>query len=129
MIQRVHEDTWFVIDHNPSDRVYRVARTKAPFADLGEVERAYGALHRQVADVPPGSRLLLDMREAPPRNDPEFEAAVKRARDRSFSRFGRVAVLVRTAVGKLQVHRMNQDLSASVAVFDDEDRAFDHLLG
>lgn len=128
MIRRVHEDTWFVIDHNPSDRVYRVARSKTPFTDVAEAERAYGAMDRALATVVPGSRLLLDVRDAPPRNDPEFEAAVTRVRDRAFVRFVKVAVLVRTAVGRLQVQRMNQGLPASVGTFDDEDRAFDHLL-
>ena len=128
MIQRVQEDTWFVVDHNPKDRVYRVMRTKVPFKDIAEVERVYGALHRLVATVTPDSRLLFDLREAPSRNDPEFEAAIKRVRDRAFARFAKVAVLVRSAAGKLQVQRMNRGQPAPVAVFDDEDRAFDHLL-
>lgn len=128
MIRRVHEDPWFVVDHNPADKVYRVARTSKPFADLAEAERAYGAFDLAISAVPPGSRLFLDLRDAPPRNDPEFEAAVKRVRDRAFARFAKVAVLVRTAVGKLQVQRMNKGLPPTVGTFDDEDRAFDHLL-
>lgn len=128
MIRRIHESPWFVVDHNPADRVYRVARSNKPFADLAEVERGYGGFELVLTTVPPGSRLLFDSRDAVPRNDAEFEAALIPIRDRAFARFAKVAILVKTAVGRLQVQRMNQGLPDTVAVFDDEDRAFDFLL-
>jgi hypothetical protein len=129
MIKNLHEDAFFRVEHAPDMDVYRVARTNQPFADIKECERAYGAVERALSSVPTGRKLLLDIREAPPRNDPEFEAIVKRVRDRLFGRFARVAVLVRTATGRLQVNRMNQGSPGAAVVFDNEDRAFDHLLG
>jgi hypothetical protein len=129
MIKNLHEDAFFRVEHAPDMDVHRVARTSRAFADIAECERAYGGVERALSSIPTGGKLLLDIRDAPPRNDPEFEAIVKRVRDRIFGRFLRVAVLVKTAAGRLQVQRMQQGLPGSVAIFDNEDRAFDHLLG
>lgn len=128
MIKNLHEDAFFRVEHAADMGVHRVARTSKPFADITECETAYGAVERALSSIPVGGKLLLDIRDAPPRNDPEFEAIVKRVRDRIFGRFSKVAVLVKTAAGKLQVLRMQQGQPGTVAVFDDEDRAFDHLL-
>lgn len=128
MIRRILDNAFFTVDDNPTDRVIRVARSNKPFVDLAEAERAFGALEVVLLATPPGCRLLLDSRDAPPRNDPEFEAIVERVRTRAFQRFLKVAVLVKSAVARLQIQRMNQGLPATVAVFDDEDRAFDFLL-
>lgn len=127
MIRLLHEDAWFRVEHNPSDAVFRVARSSAPFADVPAAERAYREVDAALSAVPRGARLLLDLRDAPPRNDEAFESMVERVRDRVFARFDRVAVLVRTAVGKLQVQRMNKGQSHAT-IFDDEDRAFEYLL-
>jgi hypothetical protein len=55
--------------------------------------------------LPPDLALLIDARDAPARNDAEFEETFARARRPILAQFGRVAVLVRSAVGKLQVTR------------------------
>lgn len=128
MIRRIHEDQFFIVDHNQSDRVYRVARTAVPFADPKDAERAFAAFDLALTTVPPGSRLLLDLRDAPFRNDDAFETVSERARERAYARFVKVAVLVRTATGMLQMQRRHQGLPKTVGAFDDEDRAFDFLL-
>lgn len=127
MIQVLHEDDFFRVEHNAPERIFRLARTAKALGDLAEVERAYATVDRVLSGVPTESMLFLDIREAPPRNDSAFEGVVKQVRDRIFARFKRVAILTKTAAGKLQVTRMNQGLPATVAAFDDEDQAFEHL--
>lgn len=128
MIETIHRDPFFRVEREPQQRLYRLARTSAHFPDLSVAERTFAALDAALAQVPPSSLLLLDLRDGPPRPEPAFEELVGRHRDAIFSRFSRVAVLVRTAAGKLQVQRMNRGASSHVLTFDDEDRAFGYLL-
>jgi hypothetical protein len=72
--------------------------------------------------------LLLDMRLAPPRNDPRFELAVKEYLPRMFAGFGRIAILVKSAVGELQVQRTSREVQTGVpVVFRDEGAAIAFL--
>ncbi|MGH1348058.1 MAG: hypothetical protein ACRBN8_41265 [Nannocystales bacterium] len=50
-------------------------------------------------------RLLIDLRASMGRNDPDFEDRLVERRRELFRRFGRTAVLVRSAVGRMQVQR------------------------
>ena len=55
--------------------------------------------------------IVVDMRQAPSRNDPEFEGAMRKLRG-SVNHFKRVALLVNSATGMLQVNRLSRDEGA-----------------
>jgi hypothetical protein len=111
--------------------VVRFARTEVPLEssfDLRSVGEELGMA------LPMQKRrhlgLLADLRRAPPRNDPEFELAFREHVRPLFVGFARTAVLVRTAVGKLQVLRTTREDGNGVTTFDDEEAAlafFDDL--
>jgi hypothetical protein len=85
--------------------------------ELGAALRAAGA-----------RRLLLDLRAGPPgRNDPEFERAGEAWRRQIAADFDRVAVLVRTAVGKLHVQRLAREVGKEPAIFMSEAEALAFL--
>jgi hypothetical protein len=71
--------------------------------------------------------LLVDLRSAPSRNDPEFEETVKDFRQALFSIFQRASILVRTATGKMQLTRHVRSDGGSTRVFDDEELAIEAL--
>ena len=73
--------------------------------------------------------MLLDLREGPGRNDASFEAAMLPAIGSLLSRFARSAMLVKTAVGRLQLQRLGRETSISLTVFQDEQEALRFLLG
>jgi hypothetical protein len=73
--------------------------------------------------------LLVDVREAPFRSDPEFERILAVYRPRFLSGFANVAILARTQVGKLQVARMAREDGVGVRIFDDESEAMSYLVG
>ena len=79
----------------------------------------------------PGHRwsLLVDLREAPMRNDSGFEERMKPHQDRMLSTFRKTAVIVRTAVGRLQVLRTGGDEQSRVrrGVFLGESDAIAYL--
>lgn len=105
-----------------------VRRTAAHFDSAEDVERGHAELV-QVLDGLPREQLalLVDLRQAPARNDPEFERLMQAYRPRIFARFARRAVLVKTAVGRLHVQRhARSDGHSDLGVFTDEQAALDY---
>lgn len=76
-----------------------------------------------------GLSLLVDLREAVGRNDPEFEAAMQRLKPIVMRGFRRVAILVRTTVGALQIHRHLREDGVERMIGSDEAQLLDYLSG
>ena len=72
--------------------------------------------------------LLLDMRAAPFRNDIDFETAANTHPQRFARGFLRMAVLVRTAAGRLQAQRYFRQRGLEIAAFTEEIEATSLLL-
>ena len=68
-------------------------------------------------------RLLLDLRQTKGRNDGEFEKQIAPLRTRLEQGFAKVAVLVRSMVGRLQVERHAREDGVNLRVFNDEAEA------
>lgn len=112
-------------------RLVQVARTERAFASAADIDRGHDELAR-VLDALPRARMgiLVDLRLAPARNDPEFEKAMAMHRRRMFDGFARRAVLVKSAVGKLHVQRYaRQDGDGELEVFTDPDAALAFAAG
>lgn len=107
---------------------FRLRRTAEPFASNDEIERVARAIEHKLVGVDL-SRLgfLVDLREGPMRNDPEWERVAGPWQAKMMSSFGRVAILVKTPAGKLQMTRIVRALHASAEVFDQEKAAIDWL--
>src|SRR5262249_36491626 len=71
--------------------------------------------------------LLVDMRRAPVNNHPDFERASARARAILVRGFPRIAVLVQTAVGALQIRRHLREDNIAGDVFHEESDALTYL--
>ena len=63
--------------------------------------------------------LVVDMREAPPNNDEQFEAGMHRLRSAVGKTFRRVVVVVASAAGEMQVTRLHRDERAAYRVTRD----------
>jgi hypothetical protein len=90
------------------------AELRAHLADFFHVNaRTFGA-----------RRILVDLRGGPPgRNDPDFERATEAWRRQLATELERVAILVRTAAGKLHVQRLGREVGRAPGVFMDEAEA------
>ena len=75
------------------------------------------------------SRLLTDLRDAPSRNDPEFEERFAPYRAQMTRAAAENAVLVRTRVGALQIRRLAQRDDAALEVFHEDADARAWLTG
>jgi hypothetical protein len=112
----------------PAMGVLRFTRTEVPYRAPGELLE----VHRHVATIfdrvgRDKHTLLVDMRRAVLNNDPAFEEAAARGRAILTRDFGRIAVLVQTAVGALQVGRHMREDRLPGEVFTDEAQAIEYL--
>ena len=120
----------FVVTLDEESHLLRRARTHERFASLEELETAYAELLQVMRSIDRAQYAqLIDARAAPPRNDPEFEAVVTRHHGELYEGFRRAAVLVQSAVGKLQVRRMLDRSGVEAPVFSEEEAALVYLQG
>ncbi len=122
----LHADDFNVISFDASTGVLRFARTATHYPNKPAVIAAIAMLDAPSARVG-ARRLLLDSRLAPLRTDPEFEEASRTHFQPLLDRFDRVAVLVATATGKLQIRRIQREDRISLQMFDDEAKALAFL--
>lgn len=106
----------------------RFTRSDKPYPSIAMIEHEAIELDHALERMS-DARILVDLRAAAPRNDPEFEMTIKRLRRRLYERSERAAVLVRTAVGALQVKRHVREDGVNVEVFQSEDEAIAYLEG
>ena len=105
-------------------RIVTRSRTAQRFASAEEVVAEYDGLVRSLDHVDRASyAVLVDLRLAPPRNDEAFEEIVGRYHARLYERFRRVAVVVLTAAGRLQLRRFLSVARSDARVFTDVDEA------
>jgi len=104
----------------------RFVRTELPYASLEDIEREGNEVERALAKA--GKvRLLVDLRAVTPRDDPRFEVAIATFRRKVFGGGKRAAIVVRTAVGALQVKRHMREDGFAVEVFTEEAEALAFL--
>ena len=111
--------------------ILRLERTAKNYPTMGAMHAAHTALASAINDVKVRG-VLLDLRGGPPgRNDAAFERQSATWRNRLRERAGRVAILVRTAVGKLQSQRLAREEGHADThnVFLDENEALAYLRG
>lgn len=121
------ENEHVVVTCDEEARLVRFVRTETPLT----TEEAIRVIS-DVVDVLrrlPRAQLthLLDLRRAPARNDPEFERAVHPYMAATLHGFVRVAVLVRTAAGRLQTRRIGRAGGVEAQVFLTEEAALEYL--
>jgi hypothetical protein len=108
--------------------IVRTIRNDKPFTSLEELDGVFGQLG-DALDTLDRSRygLLADIRAAPGRNDPEFEATVQRLRPRWIGGFRKIGVLVRSSVGMMQIHRHARQDGVKRLISKDEDELVKYL--
>jgi hypothetical protein len=126
----LYEDPYARVTHDPTRRLVQYRRSSLPYPTP---ELALESISRQRTAMlsPPRTHecvILMDVREGPLRTDPAFEQVVKQSSPDMGQHFKRCAVLVRTAVGRLQLTRHLHERRSPSLVFDDEARALAWLL-
>jgi hypothetical protein len=117
----------FVATADHTMKLVRYTRTSTPFVDAAEIDATLADLGSLAKIERSCFRLLLDLREGPLRNVEEVEAALAKHRERMFGGYAGIAILVRSAVGKLQVQRVRRKDPVQGNVFQDEVAALAYL--
>lgn len=108
------------------DGVLLARRSEKRSGEMHAFLRSFDGFYAALGDAEPSAcKLLIDLRKSLGRNDPDFEERLVERRRELFRRFGRTAVLVRTAVGQMQVQRHVEEdgCLGIVAVFSSEPEA------
>ena len=112
--------------------VLRVTRTSERIGALSEMRESLDALGvalRGARDAQSVRGVLMDTRSAPPTVNEDFESLAATYRVQLEEAFERVATLVGTEVGKLQMARLDRRDGTKTAVFKDEAEALAYLEG
>ena len=98
----------WIVEEDEDDRIVTLRRTPTPFSAVAEIVETNEAVISLFRPEHRDFGAVVDMRQAPTRNDPDFEAAMRRLRAVITEQFVRVAVLVDSQVGVLQVDRLGR---------------------
>jgi hypothetical protein len=110
-------------------RVVCVRRTRRKFESDEELRYERSRLVEQLNAIGRHGRgLLIDSRAAPHSTEGRLDEEFRRYRREVMLGFDRVAALVRTKVGILQVNRLCAGQASAFQVFDDEEQAIASLL-
>ena len=125
-MQLVHTDEYYEV-HMDGRGIIHLRRSDAPWASL-EIAKERNDLmvskiREAMAPAERGVGLLMDFRNARARNDDAFESLTEQYRHEMRDSFDRVAVVVRTSVGRLQLERLNRGQTNAPALFDDPEAA------
>jgi hypothetical protein len=131
-MQVILQTTHIELRLNPELHLISFRRTSERLKDLPLAEANY---QQAVSTLDQFDRsqykLLVDLRDSPLRNDPSFENFVAKYRMRLFSGFIKTAILVKTAVGELQMNRLAREGKLAVAdnrkIFREEHEALAYL--
>ena len=102
-------NNYWVMEEDETKKVVILKRTALVFASTADVVRSNDAVIAQIRPAHSQYGIVVDMRQAPLRNDPAFENAMGRLRNELTSRYARLALLLETAVGVLQVNRIGRE--------------------
>lgn len=125
-LETVFDTSLLLVRFLPSRKLLWVMRSPQP-AESREMLQALRQAQPIIDRLSP-QLMLLDLREGPGRNDASFEAAMLPAIGNLLSRFARSAMLVKTAVGRLQLQRLGRETAMPMSVFHDEQEALRFLL-
>ena len=130
MSRVLFRDAHVTLAYDEASGLVRYTRSSEPFASVADLSASHD---RMAAALPPffpsgGLKLLIDVRDAPPRNDEAFEAVVTGLLETFVRRFSAHAFMVKSAVGRLQTQRLARTRGdAHPSVFDDERAALRYL--
>ena len=121
----------YVLTAEPGRLILRVTRSSVPFRSADDVNTSCEPVQLALDAAGRGKKcLLIDSREAPARNDPEYEEWFRPHRIRMVLGFKRVAILMRSVVGRLQSERLLRNVDKTdglVRIFTDETFALSYL--
>lgn len=126
----VHQSEYYRVEVLAISKVVKVTRLARPFESQEALNAACEPVQLALDSAGRRShRLLIDTRAAIGNNNPDFETWFEVHRRRMLLGFPRVALVVKSAIGKLHVERLlaSEKLEKTPRVFLDEGLAMRYL--
>lgn len=126
----VYEDDYCAVTYDSERHLVVYRRSARSYPTLEDAARSFNSARKGIPTRTALSHhvFLMDVREGPMRADPEFEKMMRETGPHVADSFKRAAVLVKTAIGKLQMNRIRRERDAHLVVFDDESAAMAYLM-
>lgn len=128
-VRTLHASAHWNMEEDVTARVVVLRRSSLPFASIEQVVAENDAAIACVRPDHADFGIVVDMRQAPSRNDPAFESAMRRLRDVAEQRFARLAVLLESAIGVLQAARLERSDGGEYLVTTSENGAMKYARG
>ncbi len=128
-VRRVYESELWVLEELPERRIVVLHRTPVAIPSLAVLAKHNDELLAALRDEHRHFGLVVDMRQAPLRNDAAFERTMARLRVAITSHFQRSVVLLDSALGELQVSRLERDEGRTTFVTRSATAAFQFAAG
>jgi sulfite reductase alpha subunit-like flavoprotein len=128
-IRRLHDSEFWLLEEFPEQQIAVLHRTPLPASSLSALAADNDALLAVLRDDHRNFGLVVDTREAPLRNDKAFEQTMAKLRIELTSHFQRAAVLLDSALGELQVSRLERDEGRKTLVTRSVSAAFRFAAG
>ncbi len=127
--QRLYSSVHWIMEQQPAQKLVLLERTPVPWTQLEQLVEENIHILVCLNGLEPDLGLLVDMRQAPIRNDSSFENAMAALREGLHQHFQRVAVLLDSSLGELQASRIERDERNVALVTRSESNARSFLLG
>lgn len=114
-MQLLVETEYMRVEHDADRSILLITRNAQPFPSIEAATQENASVARQSRHVP-ARFLILDSRLAPGRNDDSFESAMRPVFTSYVARYERVAMIVQTAIGRLQMQRLSRTSPIPVGV-------------
>jgi sulfite reductase (NADPH) flavoprotein alpha-component len=127
--RRLYSSVHWIFEERSDESLSVLRRTPVAWTSLGQLSDENEAILRSLGEHQRSQGLLVDMREAPIRNDADFENAMAKLRQGLTDHFKRMAILLESNLGELQVTRIERDERRNALATRSESSALKFLLG
>jgi hypothetical protein len=124
----IYRSPYIVLRYDAARRIIVLTRLSEPYPSLEVMRETFAHMEASVAHIwRQKTCLLIDSRYAPARNDKAFEVEFGRIRKHFLRDLQKVATVVQTAVGVLQVARHMRVDDLAVGAFTDVAEALAYI--
>lgn len=127
--RRLYSSAHWIFEERTDERLAILQRTPVAWTSLAQLSEENESILRSLGEHQRSQGLLVDMREAPIRNDAEFENAMAKLRRGLTDHFERMAILLESNLGELQVTRIERDERRNALATRSESSALKFLQG